>query len=413
MRGNSPKGLQQIIITAIGPGEISSWLYPLARTLKENVPQIRICVVLLPSIFQSGSETAVLKRMSEVDTYSTIRQSRQLIFRDILPPGFFRELEGCVFHLGGEPILSRLLAFRFKYPLFFYGEAPPRFRFLFEKIFLDSCDQIPIARRSPKIQPVGSLMVDASRLHTEHSQRSKSDFFTVGLFPGSRFYQVKHMLPFLMRVAGLVSTKMTDARWMIAKSDYLSLEDLEEISSEIDRSILESDRAELEYTNSTSFLISEKGIRFEIDTSYAVMSQADVVLCLPGSNTAELASMGIPMIVLTPSQRPERLPIPGPAGYLDRLPFIGKYLKTVFVWLYWKRSKYLAQPNRKAGKELVPEIVGKLTAKRVSDAFFDFIGQPFQSLSAELRNIMGSGGASDRLVKELMLFFEGKNGSNE
>jgi lipid-A-disaccharide synthase len=351
--------------------------------------------------------------MSEVDTYSTIKQSRQMIFRGILPPGFFRELEGCVFHLGGEPILSRLLAFRFKYPLFFYGEGLPRFRFLFERIFLDSCDQIPIGKRSPKIKPVGSLMVDTSRHHTKQSQRSKSDFFTVGLFPGSRFYQVKHMLPFLTRVAGLVSEKKTDVRWMIAKSDYLSLEDLEEISSEIDKSILESEKAELQHSNSTSFLISEKGIRFEIDTSYAVMSQADAVLCLPGSNTAELASMGIPMIVLVPSQRPERLPIPGPAGYLDRLPFIGKYLKIVFVWLYWRRSKYLALPNRKAGKELVPEIVGRLTAKQVSDTFLEFIEQPLQSLSAELRDIMGSGGASDRLAEELLLFFEGKNGSNE
>jgi hypothetical protein len=413
MRGNSLKGLQQIIITAIGPGEISSWLYPFARALKENLPQIRICVALLPSIFQSGAEAAVLKRMSDVDSYSMIGQSRRMIFRGILPPGFHRELEGCVFHLGGEPILSRLLAFRFKYPLFFYGEEPPRFRFFFERIFLDSYDQIPTSKRNHKIMPVGSLTVDATRLRIRHSRKSKSDPFTIGLFPGSRHYQVKHMLPFFMRVAGLVSAKLNDARWMIAKSDYLSLENLKEISCGIGKNILEGDRAELKFMNSTSFLLSEKGIRFEVNTSNAVMSQADAALCLPGSNTAELASMGIPMMVLTPSQRPERLPIPGPAGYLDRLPFIGKYLKIVFVWLYWRRLKYLAYPNRRSRRELVPEIVGRLTAQKVSDAFLDFIKRPLQPLSTELRDIMGPRGVSDILAKELLLFFERKNGSNE
>jgi len=413
MHGNSPKGLQQILVTAIGPGEISSWLYPLARALKDKLPEIRICVVLLPSIFQSGSEVAVLKRMSDVDSYSTIGQSRRMIFQGILPPGFCRELKGCVFHLGGEPILSRLLALRFKYPLFFYGEEPPRFRFLFERIFLDSYEQISTPKRCHKIMPVGSLMVDASRLHTKHSQRSKSDSFTVGLFPGSRRYQVEHMLPFFMRVASLVSARLPDARWLIAKSDYLNMEDLEMISAGMDKNILEGDRAELKFMNSSSFLLSEKDIRFEVVTSKTVFSQADAALCLPGSNTAELASMGIPMMVLTPSQRPERLPIPGPVGYLDRLPFIGRYLKIVFVWLYWRRSKYLAHPNKKAGRELVPEIVGRLNAQQVSDAFLDFIKQPLQPLSAELRDLMGSEGASDRLANELLLFFEKENGSDE
>jgi lipid-A-disaccharide synthase len=132
------------------------------------------------------------------------------------------------------------------------------------------------------------------------------------------------------------------------------------------------------------------------------MSQIHLALTIPGTNTAELSALGIPMMILLPSQKPELYPLPGPAGHLHRIPLVGKYLKIFLLWLFWKRVKYLAHPNRKAGVEIVPEIVGRVSAEAVAARLADYALSPLQPTADRLKTIMGKPGAADHLVREIL-----------
>jgi lipid A disaccharide synthetase len=394
----------QIIVTVNGPGEISSWLLPLARMLKKEYPELHISAALLPSVFRAGTELGVLRSLKEVDAAASITQSRSLIFFGRTPPGFLRnkKIPGCVLHMGGEPLMSRILAWRMGYPLYFYGEERPKSRRGFSHIFLSGSFIRPKgksikAKGGSPVTMVGNLMVDAVINRPGRGEKGESSSLTVGLFPGSRIFQAEHMLPFFIRVAGLISRQNSPIRWMFAKSDYISLETIDGIISENRGRIIEGENAKLVAELSPPCLVSQSGVSIEVESTDRVLSRADAALCIPGTNTAELGALGIPMIVMLPTQKPWLYPMPGLAGHLHRLPLFGKSLKTGLLYLFWKRIKYFAYPNRIAGRLIVPEIVDKITPEQIARALTELLDGGLTEISKNLRHVMGESGASRRL----------------
>jgi lipid-A-disaccharide synthase len=406
MIADSPGMKIQIVTTVIGPGEISSWLYPFVKVLKETAPQTKINVCILPSVFRTGSETAVLENMPDVDSVASMKETKQLIYLGKFPEDFKKGLPGCVLHFGGEPILSRWLASRFNYPVVFYGEETPSIRFLFNKIFLTA--EKTSDRRREKIVPLGNLMVDAARMRCSRRIAGKPGSVTVGIFPGSRYYMAKEFLPFFMKVARYVSASIKNIRWTFAKSDYLSIDVIKKIIQTGNEILRDGERACFKMDRTSPFLVSESGVRFDILRPEEVLAQADVALTIPGSNTAELAILGIPMIVMLPTQRVELYPFPGPIGHLNKIPVIGKYIKIALLQQYFKKVKYLALPNKLAQREIVPEIKGKITSEDIAKEFTSYIQKPLQHVSEELRSVMGTEGAARSLVSEILNVVESR-----
>jgi len=406
MTADLPGLKRQIVITVIGPGEISSWLYPFVKALKETSPQTRINVCVLPSIFGTGSETTVLESMPDVDSVASIKETKQLIFRGKFPEGFKKGLPGCVLHFGGEPLLSKWLAARFHYPVVFYGEEIPSARFLFNKIFLTA--EKTSNKQKGKIAPLGNLMVDAVQMRCPRRREGKTGFMTVGIFPGSRYYMAKEFLPFFMKVARYVSASIEDIRWAFAKSDYLSIDEIKKIIQTGNEILRDGERACFKMDKNSPFLVSESGMRFDILSPEEALAQADAALTIPGTNTAEIAILGIPMIVMLPSQRIELYPFPGPIGHLNKIPVIGKHIKIALLLQYFKKVKYLAWPNKLAQMKIVPEIKGKITSKDIAREFTSYIQKPLQHVSEELRSVMGTGGAARRLVSEILNVVESR-----
>jgi lipid-A-disaccharide synthase len=396
----------QIVITVIGPGEISSWLFPLAKSLKRMHPGCKISAALLPSVFRSGAEMAVLHDISEIDAVASIRDTRRMIWRSAFPRGFSKNIPGCVLHMGGEPLLSRLLALRLRYPLFFYGERIPRKWIGFKKIFIAEDEMPPDAVQGGRVKSVGNLMVDAALLRSQEKNVRKRDEFTIALFPGSRYFQAKHLLPFYLKVARLAESSLGKPRWLVAKAEYLDLELLDTIVRESRGRYLDGDSGRLEKIKGEAFLMSDYGIRLDIAEPGSVLSQADLALCLPGTNTAELAVSGIPMMVLLPSQHAEKYPMPGLAGHLQRIPFVGRFIKILLLRLFLLRVKHVALPNRKAGEEIVPELVGKLTPFYVSQKLVAYSRSPLFKVKKRLREVMGKCGGADCLAGELISALE-------
>jgi hypothetical protein len=111
----------------------------------------------------------------------------------------------------------------------------------------------------------------------------------------------------------------------------------------------------------------------EASPAYALLAATDLCLTTVGANTAELASLWIPSMVLVPTHRLDVMRAwDGLLGILCRLPILGTWITIVInrliLWLYaTRRWGYFALPNRWAGhRELLPERVGRLDAEQVA-----------------------------------------------
>ena len=78
----------------------------------------------------------------------------------------------------------------------------------------------------------------------------------------------------------------------------------------------------------------------------------------------------------------------------------------------WRRAKYLAHPNQRGGRKIVPEIVGKITPSEISAHLIEYSRKNLDVVSRELQSVMGTCGAAERLSEELLNFFIKKSGSN-
>jgi len=391
----------QIVVTLNGPGEVSGWLYPLVTALKQRAPRVRVIAALLPCVYASGDERLVLKRMEGVDAVLHKRQTLAMIFRGRMPKAIDPEADGILLHLGGEPFLSRLLARKLGYPTRAYLERAGGAQRWFDKCYFVE----PTSGASGSV--IGNMMIDAARLRYPRHVVADGEPPVVAILPGSRRFQVQHALPFLLRTARQAAQARPDLRWQVARADFVSEDLLRECAAMSGECDLGGDPARWEPNGGKPRLITESGLEVEVVSSREAMSQATVALTMPGTNTAELGVQGVPMIVLLPTHEMRHCPAPGVLGYLDRIPHIGPPLKT---WLanqylhriFLKRNRYLAHPNRKLDRMVVPEMIGKFRSEEVASRLIELLESPLQEIQRDLRRAMGEPGASGRLADALL-----------
>lgn len=394
----------QIIVTVNGPGEVSSWLHPLATALKQRLPSARLCVAVVPCVFSAGSELAVVKKLPYVDASCSVSETMDLIWHNRLPQGFRRDAPGFVLHLGGDTIFTVLLSKRLRLPLLGYAERPLALGWFFDKVFYSGFEKVP--PRDKLAEVVGEMMVDAARMRCPDRRPARAGRLAVGLYPGSRDYLAKYMLPFYGAVAERVAEVRPEIDWMLGKSDFLSAEFLRSIPDVNDGRPIEGVNLRWEEADGRAFLVTPRGIRIEVANAGRTAARANVAVTLPGTNTAELSALGVPMIVTVPTWQSEIVPMPGLAGHIGRLPVVGKYIKRGLGRLILRRIGFISHPNRRTNRMVVPEIVGHITAAQIADAVLGSLDADTQRLEDELRAIMGPAGASQRLVAGLVEFLQ-------
>jgi len=401
----------QIVVTVNGPGEVASWLHPLALALKQRMPSARICVATVPCVFSAGSELAVVKSLPYVDVSTSIEETMGLVWRNRLPAGFVRGAPGAVIHLGGDTIFSVLLSRRLRQPLLAYAERPPALSWFFDRVFYSGFEKLPKAGMDADV--VGEMMVDAARLRCPERRPARAGTQVVGLYPGSRDYLARFVLPFYAAAAEMVAERVPGIEWMLAKSDFLATGFLRALPPvDADWPIEGVDLAWREEAG-RAFLVTRKGLRIEVASPGAVAARADVALTLPGTNTAELSALGVPMVVTVPTYESERVPMPGLAGHIGRIPVLGRYIKRGLGHLILRRLKFMSHPNRRTGRMLVPELVGHITARQVADELVRMLGADNRALEDELRATMGQPGAAQRLASAIAEFLESPDPAHE
>jgi lipid A disaccharide synthetase len=226
-------------------------------------------------------------------------------------------------------------------------------------------------RRVPDqhIHLLGDLVLDAVRQQVARPAQGERAF-QISYLPGSRAVEVRSLTPLLLEVHALLCQRFPGLRGVLHLSPYLPQDQI--------RQLLESppDPA----FGGRQGRLQEGGVleageaRLEIATSdgYQRLSQSMVALSIPGTKTAEAAYLRTPVLTMTPLNRPEHLPSIGLVGLLDFLPG-GNHLKGRLMLRLKPTIGLLGQPNMKAGRALLPEILDVVNAPMLAEALTEVL----------------------------------------
>jgi lipid A disaccharide synthetase len=138
------------------------------------------------------------------------------------------------------------------------------------------------------------------------------------------------------------------------------------------------------------------------------LSQCRLALTTVGANTAELGALGVPMIVLVPTQHLHVMQAwDGWLGLVARLPLLRWLLGVALTAWRMRQRGFLAWPNISAGRAVVPERVGAITPAQIAAEAADWLAHPerLAGLQDDLRSLRGQPGAVAALaglVRELL-----------
>lgn len=395
----------QLVFTVNGPGEISGWLYPLTHALRAKFPQIRIFVCILPCVFSSGAEASVARQLESVDEVCTVRDSFALILRGRLPSGLSRQVPTLVFHLGGEVALTLLIAARLRAPVYAYADVRLPAMRRFRKVFFSGLTPLPAGLSDRAELLVGELMVDAATLRRAGVTRPTDARPQIGLFPGSREYMAEFLLPYYAVAVDAVTARHPNVNWLLARADFVRMDFLRQLAQPPEPRHWPAAALRFFETENEAWLETPAGTRIRILPGREVLALADLALTIPGTNTGEIAAGGTPMVVILPTYRGDEVPLPGLAGHLGRLPLVGKALKIAFGYRLLKSLPLLAQPNRRAGRMIVPEMVGTNLHPRIQAEIEKLLTTDTTALRETIKGAMGRPGAADRITDEIGAFF--------
>ncbi len=345
-----------LVIVGNGPGEIAGWAVPVAAEARRWAEQtgrpIEINLCLPPCQFASGQEQAAATTTRIFDHVINPRGTLRLALG---LPGWAPSAAPVLLHVGGDFWYSRRLARRWGARAFAFVERAHvrRVHRAFEQIFVPTRD---LADRlasygvpATKVVVTGDPRFDAlpRRQTAVPGSNGPSSRQTITFLPGSRDHTFSAYFPFWIETAVALRSRLPDARLRILISPYVSSKAHEGMVGRHGRTI------------------EATGITVEYGGWSRVVG-SDLVLTLPGTNTMELAILGIPGIVVLPMQ----LPSGPPAGLFEwvvRVPYTGVALKRLLAPAYRRRFPLVALPNIRLRRQIMPELVGDVTPEQVAE----------------------------------------------
>jgi hypothetical protein len=123
---------------------------------------------------------------------------------------------------------------------------------------------------------------------------------------------------------------------------------------------------------------------------YTVYQQCNLCLTTVGTNTAELGSLGIPMFIVLPTHALEMFKgaTGGVVGLLAAVPgWIGDTVAHLVNLALLKTAGFISWPNRWAGEEVVPELIGNIEPVEVAAMAAEYLNAPSRLHSMHQRLI--------------------------
>lgn len=412
-----------VVILSNGPGEITTWVKPVVAALRSRVPSptdLRISVVLSPCPNATGREGDIARQYPEVDRVQDARHFWVFLLRGQTAEHWEWRDHGVVLFLGGDQIYPVIIGKQLGYKTVIYAEwfaNWPRWIDAFGVMNQDLVDQAPARWRS-KFSIVGDLMTDGQTVLADRDRVAQQLDLAkttelIGVLPGSKRAKLTQGVPLLLAIADYVHQRRPQTRFVIPVAPTITPAALATYAEPQNNSFCEVFQAprvkliEGESSITLPYLKTEQGTQIYLwqpFPAHAVTSQCRLCLTTVGANTAELGALGVPMLVLLPTQQLEAMNAwDGALGLLVNLPAVGKPLNRlinrVFLSYIRRRQKLFAWPNIWAKREIVPELLGRLTAESVGDRVLDLLSHPaqLQQIRHDLQQARGPAGAAQKL----------------
>jgi hypothetical protein len=393
-----------IVLVSNGPGELSTWVRPLALRLHRELalrPQdpsapLALRLLLVPCPNATGQEHHVAEGWGLFDQVIPARRFWRLLLR---PARFGRwPGQGVVVFLGGDQFWTVLLSARLGYRHLTYAEWVARWPRWNDRIALMG----PAAARRlgqrwrSRAFEVGDLMADLSESARQDTPLPGAGPW-VALLPGSKRAKLQVGVPFLLETADRLATLRPDCRFLLPVAPTSSVSELQSYAGE-------ANPVACHYSTGVprregDALITASGTRIlvlESHPAHGALSQCALALTTVGANTAELGALGLPMIVLLPTQHLQVMQAwDGWLGLVARLPLLRRLLGVVLTAWRLRHRGFLAWPNIAAGRLVVPERVGAIEPAAIAAEAADWLDHPdrLASMAADLASLRGQPGA--------------------
>lgn len=405
-----------VVLVSNGPGELTTWVRPVAQRLQRRLGRSagaqRRCglyLVLVPCPNGTGSEHRAAAPWGLFERITPASRFWSLLLRPARFGPWPRE--GVVVFLGGDQFWSVLLSARLGYRHVTYAEWVARWPGWNDRIAAmgpRAASRLP-ARWHPRCRTVGDLMADLSEAARREQPLPPGEW--VALLPGSKPAKLRVGVPFLLDTADRLAALRPGCRFLLPLAPTTTLADLLHQAGPANPIAAQYGAGVPQLSPGGDALITPAGTRIVLEPgspAHGVLSQCSLALTTVGANTAELGALGVPMLVLVPTQHLHVMQAwDGLAGLLARLPLLRWCFGVVLTVWRLRHRGFLASPNIAAGRAVVPERVGAITPQQIAAEAADWLDAPVRldGMRDDLRSLRGPAGAVAALtdlVEELL-----------
>ena len=411
-----------ILILSNGPGEVTTWVRPVVRALRQefgdNRSLVRISVVLCPCPNGTGKEAAIAKSYPEVDRVQSAAHFLPFLLQGKTAENWNWHKNGVVLFLGGDQFFCVVIGKHLGYRTVVYAEWEARWQRFIDKFGVMKPEIITAAPKlsAHKFTVVGDLMADVSSVSNLEQKDQEEKTELIGLLPGSKSAKLIQGVPLTLAIAEHIHKVRPQTRFAIPVAPTLDISTLARFADPQHNPLIEQlgwVEAQLVIpppeTCNKPFLVTPSGCSVELWQSFPaheLLSQCFLCLTTVGANTAELGSLAVPMIVLLPTQQLDAMRAwDGLPGLLARLPGIGqgfsKIINFIIIKQILSKKRLFAWPNIWAKQQIVPELLGKLDPKEVAQMALDYLEHPekLEEMREALRAVRGQPGAAQKLAE--------------
>ena len=408
-----------IILVSNGPGELLTWVRPLARRLHRDLVSspdcsaARLHLVLTPCPHAHGQEA---RSAAALGVFEHIIQAR-FFWNLLLLPRRYRHWRphGVVVFLGGDQLWAVLLAARLGYRHVCYAEWVARWPRWCDRIAAmghTAYGRVP-RRWRPRAQIVGDLMADVSQGPGIPPPAQSPAPVTIALLPGSKPAKLCLGVPFMVATAEQLHQQHPDCRFLLPLAPTVRCQDLLHFAGPQNplAAAFGASAVRLEAPSPSRHhwsLCTATGVRIAVvdhHPAHDELRQCTMALTTVGANTAELGALAVPMLVLLPTQYPHVMRAwDGPLGLLSHVPLLGRVITMVVLPIMLRRGAGLAWPNLQAGRMVVTERIGTITPTQIAQEVLILLRHParLEAMAMALRQLRGPGGATAALSAMVM-----------
>ena len=399
------------MLVSNGPGELSTWVRPVALRLHRLLPlqpqrpgaSGSLNLVLVPCPNGTGQEH---RAAAGWNLFARITPAARF-WRLLLCPSRFGSWprHGVVVFLGGDQFWTVLLSARLGYRHLTYAEWVARWPRWNDRIAAmgPRAAGLLAPRWRRRCTVVGDLMADLSELARRETPLPPGQWLAI--MPGSKPAKLRVGMPFMLEVADQLARRCPSLRFLLPLAPTVAVADLLSQAGPANPIARSYGAGEPLLVASAVLqadglaLVTSAGTRIELvqeSPAHGPLSQCAMALTTVGANTAELGALAVPMLVLVPTQHLEVMQAwDGLLGLLGRMPLLRRGFGVLLTVWRLRHRGWLAFPNIAAGRQVVPERVGKVSPAQIAAELQQWLADPqrLAAMAQELRQLRGPPGA--------------------